>query len=1679
MSSGEKKAGDAGGGDPSPKKDGGGGKKPFMRHNYQKNFAPRQPKFEGLCDELRGHIYDCSDAQSHQTDQFIKTTRMISLYVGRTMKYGGDVKVAVENIKMPAIEMPADPAANASKGAVRLWEKELDEYAKRMSYLRENLKSVYAIVYGQCTDIVRQKIEALAEFENKAMACDGLWLLQAIKSITYNFESLKSPFQSLHESQRRLMNCTQGKHVTTQMYLEQFKNIVDVLTSPGGEIGLSKLARKAVADEYDYDINNMSGVEKAIVEKETLERYLAMSFILGADKLRYGRLIENLENDYLQGTDKFPETVTDAYNLLTNWKQDPRNMMRNIGTMNDGVSFANVDTNDEGGVALANAGGKRRNGPPDVANITCFNCGKKGHYSSNCPDGNEKDKDHQEGATMLMAAIESGEFDKDVEHFQFHQHDFALQLDTAAHVPKTWILLDNQSTVDVFHNPALLRNIRQSDTYMDIHCNAGVTSTNLIGDLPGYGTVWYHPQGIANILSLARVKEHGNQVTYDSNNGNEFIVYKPDGTARVFKESARGLYYMDASSNSGGVALVNTVAENRLNYTNRDYSRAVLARNIQKIIGRPSTRAFLKIIEKNLLPNCPITQKDIIAAEKIFGPDVGSLKGKTVRRAAERVEGLTVDIPASLVSRYVDVTVGVDIMFVNKIPFLVSISRHIKFCTAELLQNQQSKTLLTAIKHIKSVYSKRGFNITVMLMDGQFDSLRGDLAELNITLNIVSNDEHVPEIERHIRTLKERMRCVYNTLPFKRMPARMVAEMVYYGTFWLNSFPPNDGISDTYSPRAIIIGTHLNYEKHCKLEFGTYVQAHEEHDNSMATRTTGAIALRPTGNEQGGYYFFSLTTGRILNRNRWTALPMPADVIDRVHALARRNGVVGVNGLEFTDRDGNLLVDLDEDDSDDGSYHPDSDEEDYDTEADPADDDDEEDDHPNDDHADLASIDGNGHLPPAAHFVPIAGVYEPPNENENNENENYDVNENENLDVNEQNNEEVNEEAVADVNPPNEEAVADVNLQNEEAIAHAPNIENEMNVNEEAIAHAPNIENEMNEKYGVRLSEHDLRPRRPRDYSHLHATLENIVMTQHSMKKGIKIFGNAGVDAVLKELQQLHDRKVLEPKDAMTMSREEKKASLEYLMFLKKKRNGTIKGRGCADGRKQRAYTAKEDASSPTVAIESLLLSCVIDAMEHRDVATVDIPGAFMQADMDEVVHMRLEGKMAELLVKINPKIYRKYVQNINGKPVLYVELKKALYGTLKAALLFWKRLTAELKSIGFKENPYDWCVMNKMIDGKQCTVVWHVDDLKISHHGTDVVTSVIEQLEAKFGTPEAPLTVTRGKVHDYLGMTIDFSTPSKVKFTMVDYIKNMLDELPNDMDGEMATPAAAHLFEVNPNSSEMLLDATTADMFHHNVAKLLFLCKRARPDIQTSVAFLCTRVKAPDSDDYKKLARVMRYLRGTIDMPLTLEANDIQVVKWWIDAAFAVHADMKSHTGGVMTLGKGTIYATSTRQKLNTKSSTEAELVGVNDVMPQVLWTRYFLEAQGYGVKDSVVYQDNQSAILLEKNGRASSSKRTRHINIRYFFVTDRVASKEVSVQYCPTGDMVADFFTKPLQGSLFKKFRDQIMNVDPTANSMQDHRSVLRNPDENKRHENDEWTVVHKRKKGKATSPRVTFNI
>ncbi len=1558
-------------------------------------------KFEGRCEDLRGHIYDCV-VGGQMADQYALTTKEVAEYVGSKYEYGGDIRGAIEKGELPTIAKPRDPPTKTTKTDQRIWEKQVDQYVKRSGILEENVRKAYSLIYGQCTEALRAKLEAHPDFKAASTAYNALDLLGAIKASMFSFQAQKNPSHGLHEAKQRFYSLYQSKKMTCQQYLEIFKNAVDVIEHNGGSVGNEEgLIRNEI---------KKSGADMAVAKKVVRERYLACAFLLGADRNRYGKLVEDIENAHTQGTNRYPTNLNDAYNLLVHWKQNPQNLLRVLGATADGVAFAQVT----GSEREQNGVEKKGRGKD---HITCFACGKKGHYSSECTT-----TEHTDAINMLMAGVD------EIEESAFAFHQQGASQKGRGRLPEDWILLDNQSTINVFYNPRLLKNIRTADREMRIVCNAGTATTRLIGDLPGYpGEIWYHPGGIANILSLSDVKKH-HVVTYNSSVDDSFIVHKGDGTQRRFQKSAQGLYYMSTKEpRSSEQVLVTTVADKKSKYTNRDYSRAVVARKLQNMIGHPSLRTLLGIIDNNLLKNCPVTRTDVMAAEDLFGPNLGSLKGKTVRRETPHVKTQFAHIPPVIMARYHNVTIAVDIMFINKFPFFVSISRNIKFGTVELLKNRKADTLMGCVKSINRLYAQRGFKIRHLLGDVEYEPLRGELTEIGIAFNPAAANEHVPEIERYVRTLKERTRCVYCTLPFLRIPAVMLVELVIAQVFWLNTFPPDDGVSKTLSPRALIAGTEIDYSHHCKLEFGAYVQTHEDHDNTMQARTTGAIALRPTGNSQGGYYFMSLSSGRRLNRSHWTELPMPQEVIDRVHILARRSNAP--RDLTFAWRDGTEIQDDDGENSedDDADYIPDD-----------------------------TSSAGND-------SVDSQNDDTPEGEGEDDNFDNSHVADT----ANNNNEDELGETQHTDDENDTGDTVSQIDMtetpialeagEDERHPAPGDNLHDEiedtiagveLGGTDSSVGDESSVVSEMERKYGKRRHNIGLRPRKPIDYSHLHAALEHTVLTQYSVKKGLRIFGEKGAEAVVKEMKQLHERKVITPRPARMLTREEKQKALEYLMFLKRKRCGRIKARGCADGRKQRLYKTKEETSSPTVATESLLITCAIDAKEGRDVATCDIPGAFMQASMDNVLHMRLVGPLADLLAKVDPDLYSKYIEVENGKAVIYVRLDKALYGTLQAAKLFWEDLSGHLVTHGFVLNPYDECVANKQINGQQCTIVWHVDDLKVSHADEAVVTEILAILSKRYGK-EAPLTFTRGKVHDYLGMTLDYTQAGKVAIRMDDYTQDIVGEARDDMAGVANTPAGDHLFTIN-DTPEMLSKAD-AEYFHHMTARLLFLAKRARPDIQTPVAFLSTRVKAPDRDDYKKLGRIIKYLRNTPNLCLTLEVDNLTVTKWWVDASFGVHRDMRSHTGGTMTLGKGSVISTSTRQKLNTRSSTEAEVVGVDDVMPLVLWTRYFLEAQGYNVGTSIVYQDNMSSMLLEKNGRQSSGKRTRHINIRYFFVRDRIRAKEVQVEYCPTADMVADVLTKPLQGAAFRKFRDQLLNhvgADENAPPRQrvgGHRSVL----------------------------------
>jgi hypothetical protein len=868
-------------------------------------------------------------------------------------------------------------------------------------------------------------------------------------------------------------------------------------------------------------------------------------------------------------------------------------------------------------------------------------------------------------------------------------------------------------------------------------------------------------------------------------------------------------------------------------------------------------------------------------------------------------------------------------------------------------------------------YGTQKFEVRVILFDGEstIGPMAGDLGrELSISVEQVAPGSHVGKVERKIRVIKERMRCVLCTLTFT-LPFPLLKWLVYYCVSRINMLPSR--LRDNLvSPREAFLGRKTDFNRDLRIAFGDYVQVYKEHTFKNAVdipRTEGAIALLPTGSREGSVQFLLLNSGAIVTRSRWKEGSfIPDEVISLLNARAQNQkhqlskepifrygtatGEDNVGPVEDEDLPPELpapppahIVPAPAGDDDMPELEAEPDE--------PA------------AGAGPAGVHVDDPPPqtvePAAaagvHEAPPAGVHEAPTA------------------------------GVPEVTPANE-------MQPLGGAVSTP-------------APEPEPPPSQSQRYFLR----------PSRSSWKYAERVHNVTVREAIRK----FENHALRSIYEEMLQMPQKNVFHPVDPSTLTQEQWKKVIPSKMFLKEKFLPTgefdkLKARLVAGGHRQDKSTY-DDVSSPTVAITSAFMVAAIAAMEGRCVATVDITGAYLNATMSgQTVLMRLDQTMAAVLVQIRPD-YRPFLTKNGG---MVVQLDKALYGCIESAKLWYQDLRRTLEDMGFKANANDACVFNKTIDGKQCTVCVYVDDLFITCKNLTSIEWVIARLRKAYKTLTEQVG---GTVHNYLGMTFDFSKIGEVSVDMQHYIKECMETY--EVQGKNESPASEHLFTVRADAA--LLTAELSEKFHSRVAKLLYLAKRVRPEILTAISFLTTRVQKPDEDDWRKLQRVLRYLNGSRSLGVTLAADPADFrVHVHIDASYGVHADMKSHTGMTVSLGRGPVFVRSSKQRIVTKSSTEAELVGCSDSVSQAIWTRDFLIEQGHAMGPVTVHQDNMSAMQLAKNGR-SSSDRTRHIAIRYFWIKDRVESGEVEIVHQRTAEMVADLLTKPILGERFLKLR------------------------------------------------------
>ena len=973
----------------------------------------------------------------------------------------------------------------------------------------------------------------------------------------------------------------------------------------------------------------------------------------------------------------------------------------------------------------------------------------------------------------------------------------------------------------------------------------------------------------------------------------------------------------DVSSDSDSELNQMTESQLRDMYSKREVEKFNAVRELEKNLAFPSTSDLVEIVSRGI-PGNDVTVTDVRRTDQVLGKNFPIVKGKTTRKKGRPIK--VEYVPKHQLSQQ---TFNSDIMFVNKVPFLVTVSMplDLTLCT-HLTAGKSAKSLDKAFRQQFATMASQGFIVKLVAFDSEsaVATVSDTIRELGAQCEQKPHGTHVEVAERKQRLIKERARCVIHSLWFK-MSINLVVMLVYYCVSRINMMPTRRH-ENRMSSREAFLGRKLSARDIC-LPFGEYVLVHEERQftNTMEGRAQEAIAVLPLGNLVGSVQFFTIKSHRFVTRAHWTVQPVIPDwVKDNLNALAAPGAVIEP---EIVMQRGDVDVEV--------TDEPIAAEE-HEIEPEP-------------NHA-VEPLDEPLQLP--------AATDEP-------------------------------------LQIPAATELASVVVPTE--------------------SHSQPTSDQPSGRNPIRSTRTDWKTR----FNVFNISVRN-AMIQHPVES------DKSIDA---ELEQILNRECFDPQHQTALSKEQLKDVIPSRVFLKEKfipsgEFEKLKSRLIAGGHKQ-DRAEYEDISSPTVSSQSVFMIAALAAAEGRTVATVDITGAYLNADMPDgyEVLMRLDKEITRRVVRIRPT-FKKFVTS-NG--TLIVRLNKALYGCVESAKLWYDNLCATFLSMGFTPNPYDTCVFNRMSNDKQCTACVHVDDIKITCADPMGVEDTVQALTNRYKT----ITVKRGMIHSYLGMTFDYTVPGKVRITMSKYVNDLLEEY--QVTGSAATPASSNLFDIDSESE--LLSGEQSEAFHPRVAKLLYLVKRVRPDGLTTVAFLSTRIKAPTEQDWTKLSRLLKYINSTRDFGIVLDADMNVCVLVYVDASYGVHADGKSHTGVVISLGRGAVFVRSGKQKIVTKSSTESELVGLSDSVGQTIWTRNFLgpEGQGYKMGPATVYEDNMSTIKLAEKGR-STSERTRHISIRYFFIKDRISAGEIQIEHLSTKDMIADMLTKPLQGELFRAMRKQLLN-------------------------------------------------
>ena len=991
------------------------------------------------------------------------------------------------------------------------------------------------------------------------------------------------------------------------------------------------------------------------------------------------------------------------------------------------------------------------------------------------------------------------------------------------------------------------------------------------------------------------------------------------------------------------------------------------------------------IIRGNII-NIPFSIKDIDNYLYVYKHELSELRGKMKWQRSNNYQETPVQIDLLFEIKRRPMNIYGDILFIGKYPFLLSVTKPIDLLQiVDLDSSRTREVVISSMDAQCRTLLDKHYIIHRYFIDRERAADIGIGASLTLPCGVLVDRSdpgtHQGQIERYNQTFKARVRSQLQSIPFQLRLKILRRRAVNWVCRNINEIPNSNKLMGI-TPRELMTGMRTDFNHISRVFFGMFAMIYNNKSNNSVNivRSYRAICVGIDDNIKRSPIWFNLDTKHECICSNFTALPIGDDIVEEINNLSYEPP------LQLDDYDDNVIVEDDRSEEDI-----------------------------------LAEIEEN--MPNSQELEVVS------NRSDIDDSSSDDSYIEQVESIQDRLRSEIEEDT--QVEEDNIDEPIDSNIPE----LLDPDIEVGTALDEEQEASVPVLDQYRREyRDNNPQTEHQYRTRSRRS-NYINSHVQDCEFTllanlkqygyQISYNQGLKTRPEATERAADIEIEKLAKLNLGSGVHEHTLSPATRKRIMNTFMFMKDKYDAQgnwydHKGRLVGDGRNQNRDYLKEvygSTSSPTALPGSVMLVTGLVAQRKMTVETADVASAFIRQELSDETYIRLSAAMASKWIRYKPED----AQFINSKGELILKLNKSLYGCVQSPLLWYRNVDGFLRSKGFKRSSKDHCVYFKYDDEELTIIVTYVDDFFIASDSPSRCQQYGDMIEQHY----VEVTRHRGSSPDYLGMHMEISHDlGKVELSMTGFIEEILELMPKTRSA--TSPAGDHLFHV---SGGPLLSPQKSKQFYSLVYMLLYLAKRARPDILLPVQFLTCRVTKSTEEDYQKLQRVINYLHCTKDLKLTFNIGECVDLICYVDASHAVHDDYKSHTGVVVTInGRSIVYTRSTKHTTNGVSSTESELLSVSEALPQIIYTKEFLEEILNCNVPAVLMQDNTSTIRLIEAGRPLS-ERTRHINIRFFYVHQYVSSGILKIQHCPTKSMRADGFTKPLQGKEFIEFRDYIL--------------------------------------------------